>query len=772
MRVLLWFALLFFIQPLAAQQDDDQGVQTITGEVNYTVGFLQDFGAGAVTVALVDLGDYIRQSQRADRLPDATDRLSLDEQHLGQVTSNPLRSPFRYRINLPMMPPGMLYDVDQDQTDDPGIALMHVAVFVDMFGDPYWDDRREYAAGFTSTRRSNLFEMRHEFIGGRVLVWSPDAEQGFPAGFGADNLLFTADDPIQIVSPGYTVVNMETEPFTFDRTPEATVTLFEQEQSLQPADYRLLSYDEAFQALINQMRREYAFTTLKDVDWDALYDEFMPRFQQAELDNDGLAYEMALQEFAWAIPDGHINLTAPRTDALYRQQTDGGIGLTIREVEDGRVIVNYLLADSPAARAGIVLGAEVLTINGQALVDRYKAVNVWSGPFSTAHSRRLQELRYAVRFPVGEAVTITYRNPGEDQPQTARMIAIPERMSWDYSSINRGAAPLTALPLEFQLLDNGYGYVRVNTFADDPLLLLRLWEWMIDTLNESSAPGLILDMRWNSGGYNLYNQMASYFFREEIVVGNSARYYDGLDDFYVDPVREERIVPPPDGRHYSGEIAVLVSPACSSACEYFTYLLTLDDRAEIIGHYPTDGLGGSITPVFMPDDVYFQFTVSRALTADGDIRIEGTGVEPTLRVPVTEETLFATEDILLSAALDYLQNGEPGVLVDTGVVTVGTVINGVLSVGSRDRYVLERTDADPIDIILRDETGTLDTVLYLYLEGEADPILSNDDDPLGGTTNSALRGVDLPSDLRLIIEVAGFQDASDGAYILEIRPAE
>jgi len=35
---------------------------------------------------------------------------------------------------------------------------------------------------------------------------------------------------------------------------------------------------------------------------------------------------------------------------------------------------------------------------------------------------------------------------------------------------------------------------------------------------------------------------------------------------------------------------------------------------------------------------------------DGKIHIEGTGVAPTLRIPVTRETLFATEDVLLQAA--------------------------------------------------------------------------------------------------------------------------
>ena len=40
----------------------------------------------------------------------------------------------------------------------------------------------------------------------------------FPSGFGADNKLFTDDDPLVRLPAGYTVVNMDTTPFTFDRS--------------------------------------------------------------------------------------------------------------------------------------------------------------------------------------------------------------------------------------------------------------------------------------------------------------------------------------------------------------------------------------------------------------------------------------------------------------------------------------------------------------------------------------------------------------------------
>ncbi|MEZ4646799.1 MAG: hypothetical protein R3E31_29420 [Chloroflexota bacterium] len=51
-----------------------------------------------------------------------------------------------------------------------------------------------------------------------------------------------------------------------------------------------------------------------------------------------------------------------------------------------------------------------------------------------------------------------------------------------------------------------------------------------------------------------------------------------------------------------------MGPNCASACEFFSYYLTLQDRAAIVGHYPTAGLGGSIDQVAMPEGETFTFT--------------------------------------------------------------------------------------------------------------------------------------------------------------------
>src|SRR5690606_13974738 len=114
----------------------------------------------------------------------------------------------------------------------------------------------------------------------------------------------------------------------------------------------------AFDAMIDLFRREYSFTDLKGIDWDAKIAEYRPRFEEAEANNDSLAYRRALRDFIWSIPDGHLNAPFIREDFV--EATSGGVGMAIRDVEDGSTIVNFVTPDSPADRAGIEVGAEIL----------------------------------------------------------------------------------------------------------------------------------------------------------------------------------------------------------------------------------------------------------------------------------------------------------------------------------------------------------------------------------------------------------------------------
>lgn len=636
--------------PSATVVNDEGGPVAITGEVIYTNPF---FTTG-VTQPLVILEDQAGFIDRND-----TFLFPLESQTLGQITSDFYTSPFTYSIALPIEPQGSLRDVDNDGGEDIGVMVFAIAYWDNTWGDPFLEVRDQSGGGwstaYASTRISEDPERLREVVGGKYLVYAVDDQQGFPEGFGEDGLLFTEDDPIVRLPQGYTIVDLDTDPFTFDRSREQTIDLIEPDSSAL-VDFSDLSFTEAFDAMIEKFRTEYAFTEYKQIDWDGISAKYRDRFVEADETDDSRLYLDTLAEIVWALPDGHINISpfgAFQEELI--QTISNSVGIAIRETDDQRSYVVYVLEGSPAVGAGIEVGAEILAINGLPTAEFISRVRPFASTYSTAHNRRLGQQQYATRFheDVNE-IEITYQNAGDDEPTTTTLRTIQEFESFIFSlGVNSGSA--YALPVEYELLPEGYVYVKIYSFFDNRALTVQLWERMIQTVNEQGARGLIIDMRENGGGNGfLADQLTAYFFQEPLVVGYRGEYSEDTDEFFFDPRREERLYLPSENLRYDGPLAVLVSPNCASACERFAFNLTLEDRAAVVGHYPTAGLGGGVEDFVMPLDMTIRFTVVRSVDPNYEIHIEGNGVAPTVRIPITEETLFAEGDVILDAAVQYL----------------------------------------------------------------------------------------------------------------------
>jgi len=638
--------------PAAEIQNEEGGPVIVTGQVVYTNPFFTA-GVAEPVVILEDQAGFV------DR--DRNFLIPVESQVLGQITSDFFESPFTYSLNMPVEPSGTLRDVDHDGQSDTGVMVYAVAYWTNAFGDPYLERRDQYGGGwssaYASTRVSDDRDNYLEVFGGSYLVYAPDNRQGFPSGFGADGRLFTDDDPIVALPPGWTLVNLDSDPFVFDRSRRPQIELYEPEGAAL-VDFSGMSYTEAFDAMLEKFRTEYAFTAYKGIDWEALSSAFRPRFEQAEQRRDSNAYALALRDFLWSVPDAHVGMDLTPLYGMVYDEISGGLGLSIRELDDGRVLAAFVLDGGPADEAGIAFGAQILELNGQPIEDVLDANVPWSSPFSTETARRLEQLRFALRFPVEAEVRVTYRNPG-GTPTTTTLVAAPEFDSFDFTD------PFSAttgfeLPVEFYVLDSGYGYVSIYSFFDNQILTVQLWERMIQAFNDSDVPGLVIDLRSNSGGSGfLADQMAAYFFEDELVLGNTGYYDDSIGDFFFDPGDENTFFLPRQDLRYRGDVTLIIGPSCVSACEFFAYDMTLQDRATIVGEYPTAGAGGSVEDFLMPDDISVRFTIGRAVDAQGEIHIEGVGVVPDVRVPVTEQNLRAIflegRDVVLEQAIEALE---------------------------------------------------------------------------------------------------------------------
>ena len=572
-----------------------------------------------------------------------------ENQVLGPLTHSGEHS-WVYVLHLPAVPPGVLVDVDNNGRTDSGVRVFAVAVQANLVADPFLgrDEFRGWSSVWTSARIDS--ENRDEIIGGVLLVWAPDGQQAFPSDFGADGLLFTSDDPVVALQPGYTIVDLDSAPFAFrkERTPE--ITLYEGDVSVN--NYAEMSYSEAFEALWSKASVEYPFTDLKGVDWQGLYDRFAPRVAAAQAAADRQAWYLAMRDFAMSIPDGHVGLGGDDA-GLFQRETGGGAGLGLTELSDGRVLVSFVTPDGAAEAADIQLGAEIIAVNAQPVKEALATVTAWNGPFSAPHVRRLEQYRYLTRGQVGTNLQLSWRNPGGGAQQ-ASLILRPERASLIASSLFADF-DRDAPPVEYEILeDSELGYVRIWSLADDLNMTIRLFKRAVALFGERETAGIILDLRQNLGGSPMGTGLAAYFTTEEMEVMRGYYYSERLERF--DTHGPPDTIEPDDELHYSGRTAVLISPACASACENVAWVFSQLPQVTVLGHYPSNGIMGEVGrgQYELPGDLSFQIPTGMDHDMQGNIIVEGIGVLPDVLAAVTEETVFGEGDALLEQAVALL----------------------------------------------------------------------------------------------------------------------
>ena len=610
--------------------------KVVTGAVNYSNVFFTS-GVSQPEVILEDEGGFVTRNRNF--------AFSEASQVQGTITSDFFTSPFTYTLDLPDHPNGSLHDVDHDGQTDQGVQVFAVAYWNNIWDGPALEVRDQggggWSSAYASTRVSEAADSYLEVFGGKYLVWAPDATEQFPSGFGADKKLFTDDDPLMPLQQGWSVIDMDQTPFAVSRDANPHIDLIEPPSSALD-DFSDQSYSQAFDSMLDKFRHEYAWTDLKHIDWDAKAAQFRPAFVAAESAHDPHAYALALRDFLWSIPDRHIGFDQSLLSNDEERDTAGGVGFAMTKTDDGKFIVDYVTSGGPAEAAGIKFGAEITAIDGQSTADKVAATVPWDSPFSTDEDRLLEQMRYALRFQLSKGnVSVTFQNRGGSQ-QTASVHVVAEQDSFNFSLDSSGGNPF--VPVDYQVLPTNppIGYIAINSFFQDQVETIQEWESAIKDLKDNNIGSVILDMRNNGGGNGwIADQMAAYFFDHQVPVGNVSRYDPTSDSFYTDPTDVDMMIPPPADLQYSGNVAVLVGPGCASACEFFSYDMTLENRSVVVGQYASEGAGGSVDQFIMPEGLAVQITIGRAVDANGNVHLEGKGVVPTLRVPVTLDTIQA-----------------------------------------------------------------------------------------------------------------------------------
>jgi C-terminal processing protease CtpA/Prc len=617
-------------QRVNAQADNPDGVVQLTGSVTVTNRFVLEDRAEPM-MALIDLTAFIKRDP---------DMKSLYPDQTIASLQGDLATGAKFAMQLPIEPRAQINDVSNGKGTGKGVAVFALDFDTNVLGDaflgPY--ELKGWPNGLDAL---TLDPGTNEVNGGRIVVWAPDSTEMFPTDFGTDGKLFTADDPVGALSAGWTVIDLDQKPFQQIRSKSVEMPVVE--GSAAENDLSKLSYTAAFDALVKDLRVRYVFTEFKKINWDALVADIRPQVVKAENDKDLTEFNVAMLHFSASFHDGHLAAGLPND--FYNQQTGGGLGLVLGQTDSGDVIVRIAVPNDPADKAGIKKGATILQWNGLPIKQAIDQSELLFQNESSPTGILLAKLLFLTRSPIGTKVTVQFQNPGDSQPQTAGLSSIDERdslyESTTYPAHNPGEPPV--LPL---LLQGGIGYIRINSFFGDSVLINRSWEAALMSFNDLGVTSLIIDVRANGGGSGL---LASYFagsfytapyeLNETYQADKNGKFvYQGKDIIQPAPVQWDK------------PVAVLVGPDCASACEIFSAAMAHDPKHLIVGRYPTAGVEAGVAPWTLPGNISFQAPIERIQYPDGKIFLEGVGVVPNVKVPLTVDTMTSADDPDLNEA--------------------------------------------------------------------------------------------------------------------------
>jgi carboxyl-terminal processing protease len=416
-------------------------------------------------------------------------------------------------------------------------------------------------------------------------------------------------------------------------------------------------WTNAFTTLNKVLRREYPFTHWRRIDWTQFDNKYSTRIADAERRNDFDAFRQILREYIYSFPDGHVQIHGRFDDLRYRE-IGGGFGFALTPLDDGRVVSYTVIDSSPAAKAGMQPGAEILSLDGKPVKEAAFAVSVlWTRkPVSTAAQRRIEQFRYLSRAAVGTPVELAFRNPGERTAMRATLTAVNDHFTYLDQSQLPGPIPAQRRQVfSHKVLDSGIGYIAV--FGEDSQTMPE-FETILQRAIDAKVPALILDLRRNQGGDDeAVAHIASYFHTRESVF-EYAEYFDE-DTGKFEILRSGTLYVTPRRPHFNGALIALIGSGTGSSGEGVAMEIARAPRGRTLGFDGTAGYfgidGGSIK---LPGQIEVDYPIGASLDANRRIQLDSDytgkgGVSPQVRIPRTYDNMLAVgqgQDVELKAA--------------------------------------------------------------------------------------------------------------------------
>jgi carboxyl-terminal processing protease len=288
---------------------------------------------------------------------------------------------------------------------------------------------------------------------------------------------------------------------------------------------------------------------------------------------DDAIYEGAIPSMLHTL-DPHSNFLDPKAYQRLQEDQAGhyfGVGMMVGEPE-GKAIVIYPFRNSPAWRAGLRPGDEIISVND-------------------VHTEKLDVdgVSSLLKGPRGTPVTVEVRRSGLAEPK------------WFH--VTRAEVPRDSVNYAFWLKP-GIAFLKIDSFNENTG---REVEQALAKLGENQMRGLVLDLRGNPGG----------ILQEAVAVSDHfLKKGQGIVSHHGRASAEVKFAARHGEHNSEYPIVILVNRGTASAAEIVSGALQDHDRAWILGE-KTFGKGLVQAPYPLTGDTALLLTIAHYYTPSG-----------------------------------------------------------------------------------------------------------------------------------------------------------
>jgi carboxyl-terminal processing protease len=321
---------------------------------------------------------------------------------------------------------------------------------------------------------------------------------------------------------------------------------------------------KTFDKVWNTIDKKYYDPHFNGTNWNEIREIYRPRVVAAKNDAEVFAI---LKQMVGELRDIHTSFRTPREVEAVKHNLTIGVGLWLAEAEHETVIFG-VAPDSEAARAGLRAGLIVSRINGR---DTAEILAEKRAAIKSSSSNAVDRMAYARLLSGAEntPVRLNLREPNESAEREVTLV-------------RRVMKPFTISEKQFtsRRLPSGVAYIRFDEFD---FKALKQFKKALAEFKDTK--GLIIDLRFNSGGYHYaMSEMAAPLFAEKVSFGKTISRTGKLPKILgISLIPKETFVGEAGEQRYSAPIVILMSNYSASSAEHFAAGMQETRRATVVG---------------------------------------------------------------------------------------------------------------------------------------------------------------------------------------------